>query len=570
MERGDADHARLLCVGNAETRSGRELAAQRAQLHSICGQVTSVRSLNKIMMFVSLRKEGTLDESRVEVLVCEAHLADPADMLLWRHGVKRGDVLRVIGWVEGQRATEPQVVRLTCHRAEHLARWPGIWTGVEFSADTACLTRDAVVDAERLPEVALSSKRATHLRVLADTESQALSLPAAFDLSTLQQPQQAPRCSTSACLPISGRSYPFGGNGVTDEAHKLWYRGIPVHDLCKRTISRSECTKSVCTLIHTNFLEHWDGSPPPPALLSGPVRRTSQPSSGSCAEIAPTGGPCDGDAAAEITTCVAAAACDSTTHGLSSAFVAVLLSHVDGNSTSAAIGVEAEPQLQRVGHRHQLQDAKSTPPDFAELAQVWQRWRSATRTLRTLRVAGDTTSHETRVPHAGRATAFAAWLVAHFPRNVLAAGVLDVAGGRGHLAIALGGTHGITTTVVDARPRQFEKAGAPSYEYMQAWFGPQFVSDHPGIVQTVGCVVGLHPDQATEPIVDFALSHGKPFAVVPCCVFGRLAPHRRLEDGSAVSSYEDFLLYLQQKDATGGVRTAFLPYHGRNVVLYRL
>ena len=31
-------------------------------------------------------------------------------------------------------------------------------------------------------------------------------------------------------------------------------------------------------------------------------------------------------------------------------------------------------------------------------------------------------------------------------------------------------------------------------------------------------VVGLHPDGATEAIVDFALATGKPFAVVPCCV----------------------------------------------------
>ncbi|GLC52433.1 hypothetical protein PLESTB_000628600 [Pleodorina starrii] len=48
-----------------------------------------------------------------------------------------------------------------------------------------------------------------------------------------------------------------------------------------------------------------------------------------------------------------------------------------------------------------------------------------------------------------------------------------------------------------------------------------------------GCslVVGLHPDQATEAILDFALETGKPFALVPCCVFPRLYPHRRLRLG---------------------------------------
>ena len=32
--------------------------------------------------------------------------------------------------------------------------------------------------------------------------------------------------------------------------------------------------------------------------------------------------------------------------------------------------------------------------------------------------------------------------------------------------------------------------------------------------------VGMHPDQATEPIVDFALQRGVPFAVVPSAELG--------------------------------------------------
>jgi hypothetical protein len=34
-------------------------------------------------------------------------------------------------------------------------------------------------------------------------------------------------------------------------------------------------------------------------------------------------------------------------------------------------------------------------------------------------------------------------------------------------------------------------------------------------------VVGMHPDQATEAILQFALECRKPFAIVPCCVFPR-------------------------------------------------
>ena len=39
----------------------------------------------------------------------------------------------------------------------------------------------------------------------------------------------------------------------------------------------------------------------------------------------------------------------------------------------------------------------------------------------------------------------------------------------------------------------------------------------------------MHPDQATESIVDMALKYEKPFAIVPCCVFAQENPHRRLK-----------------------------------------
>ena len=60
-------------------------------------------------------------------------------------------------------------------------------------------------------------------------------------------------------------------------------------------------------------------------------------------------------------------------------------------------------------------------------------------------------------------------------------------------------------------------------------------------------VLGLHPDQATEPIVDQALQASKSFAVMPCCVFPTLAPHRRhpKDKNRPVRSLADFLDYLQ-------------------------
>ena len=58
---------------------------------------------------------------------------------------------------------------------------------------------------------------------------------------------------------------------------------------------------------------------------------------------------------------------------------------------------------------------------------------------------------------------------------------------------------------------------------LQMEFQPEMWTDGPLAEQLQSCslVLGLHPDQATDSIVDFALQFGKPFAVVPCCVFPR-------------------------------------------------
>ena len=78
----------------------------------------------------------------------------------------------------------------------------------------------------------------------------------------------------------------------------------------------------------------------------------------------------------------------------------------------------------------------------------------------------------------------------------------------------------------------------------------------------------MHPDQATEPLVDLAIRHRKPFAVVPCCVFAHENPDRRLKSssGEAPTSYEDFCKYLMEKD--DNITSERLNFKGRNLVLY--
>ena len=103
-------------------------------------------------------------------------------------------------------------------------------------------------------------------------------------------------------------------------------------------------------------------------------------------------------------------------------------------------------------------------------------------------------------------------------------------------------------------------------------FAAEFWGDTDGPVGSAvgGCdvLVGMHPDQATEPIVDAAIELGKPFAVVPCCVFPELFPERRTKDGDSVRTYVQFLDYLVAKHPD--IKLAYLPFKGRNRVVYRL
>jgi hypothetical protein len=78
-------------------------------------------------------------------------------------------------------------------------------------------------------------------------------------------------------------------------------------------------------------------------------------------------------------------------------------------------------------------------------------------------------------------------------------------------------------------------------------------------------LVGLHCDGAAEPIVDFALAHGKAFAIVPCCTCSKQFPRRRI-NGAPVKSYDDLVAYLLAKDQR--IRKAHLDFEGRNACLF--
>ena len=84
----------------------------------------------------------------------------------------------------------------------------------------------------------------------------------------------------------------------------------------------------------------------------------------------------------------------------------------------------------------------------------------------------------------------------------------------------------------------------------------------------VSALVALHPDEATGEIVEQAVKHRIPFVVVPCCVFARLFPKRTTQDGRPVSSYEDLLDFLQEKDPS--IQRTPLSFGGKNIALWSI
>ena len=181
---------------------------------------------------------------------------------------------------------------------------------------------------------------------------------------------------------------------------------------------------------------------------------------------------------------------------------------------------------------------------------------------------------------AGRARIFAEWLVENLPvlqkkNDSSAVTLLDVAGGKGQLSVELA-KFGVACTVIDplVRSKRSLRKLDKSRKHVPPVDIPSFVAARferdqgtDEIVRDYDCLVGFHPDECTESIVDMALKHDKVFAIVPCCVFPSLFPLRHLGDGKQVQSYDEFLAFLMEKDAR--LKRATLPIEGKNQVIYQ-
>lgn len=192
-------------------------------------------------------------------------------------------------------------------------------------------------------------------------------------------------------------------------------------------------------------------------------------------------------------------------------------------------------------------------------------------------------------------------------------GVIDAAGGSGYVSMVLG-IKAVKATVVDPResvgklPRRDRKVwnrlmrGVPKtkngdggvllcqpvvpYDSLRAWFArppPENVdtSFRHGDVESIpvcdeehdllvkcSAIVALHPDEATDAIVDMAVKRRIPFVVVPCCVFSRFFTYRRKPgtNNLPVTTYDDLLDYLCSKHES--IQRTTLPFQGANVALW--
>ncbi|KAI8384664.1 uncharacterized protein BYT42DRAFT_563245 [Radiomyces spectabilis] len=252
-----------------------------------------------------------------------------------------------------------------------------------------------------------------------------------------------------------------------------------------------------------------------------------------------------------------------------------------------------------INQRHCLQQdlcpfQHPTGDDFLRARELWVEERLATRRKLTEDVNDP---HKSKKPHAMRAMIFAEWIFHTFapilPRGFEA---LDIAGGKGELAMFMSRGYGIPTTVVEPNERKRppywytrllrlmlvhiskngvidERQGWPcdvEPQYLPSMLDDELLNRETALLDKVALLVGLHADQATEPIVDAALSLGKPFAVVPCCVFSHQFRSRRLQSGKPVTTTEDLIQYLCEKDTNGRgtIRKTYLDFEGKNVVVY--
>ncbi|KAL3792972.1 hypothetical protein HJC23_010985 [Cyclotella cryptica] len=208
-------------------------------------------------------------------------------------------------------------------------------------------------------------------------------------------------------------------------------------------------------------------------------------------------------------------------------------------------------------------------------------------------------------------------------RRAHSGSILDVAGGAGHVTLALA-LRDVKSTVVDPRctvgslpgrdRKLLKKAKKEPFGTYRAWFGSRpagidvffregcqdyfagsvvhsqrkaslcrgnesfigpdekfsipicSMDSKDQLLRNSTAIVALHPDEATGIIVETAVEHRIPFVVIPCCVFSRLFPDRLTKEGHVVSTYYDLIDWLVAKDPA--IHVTRLPFDGANLAVW--
>ena len=87
------------------------------------------------------------------------------------------------------------------------------------------------------------------------------------------------------------------------------------------------------------------------------------------------------------------------------------------------------------------------------------------------------------------------------------------------------------------------------FEQITTYFNnQQFMEAHQSIWNKADLIIGLHPDEATDDVIEMSMKYFKPFVCVPCCVFPNKFPNRKLKaSGKVVRSRSQLIEYIMEK-----------------------
>lgn len=185
---------------------------------------------------------------------------------------------------------------------------------------------------------------------------------------------------------------------------------------------------------------------------------------------------------------------------------------------------------------------------------------------------GDPLSKDSKNKKSHRNSQFANFIVETFGKDTVSKGViLDIAGGKGLTSFYLRTKYNLKTIIVDPRgttiPKKYLKIMKKENITLEERKEMFTIDNCSELIKSCSLIIGMHPDEATELIVDVAIKNHINFAVVPCCVFHTKFPDRKLKNGKEVIEYNDLIEYLLEKEDS--IKVSYLNIEGRNKVLYK-